>query len=78
MGQRQPNAFRTSIIAMRLICHCGGEVPRPVPPNCPHCGRIITHVHRSPLAWLWPLVVIGGFFALLLAGTFALVNWFGG
>lgn len=62
----------------RLVCQCGGEVPRPLPPNCPHCGRIITGVRRPRGAWLWPLVVIGSFFGLLVLGTFALLKWFAG
>lgn len=59
----------------RLICDCGGEVPRPLPPNCPHCGRIIKAVRRPPLAFLWPALVIGGMFGLLLVGVYFLVQW---
>jgi hypothetical protein len=61
----------------KLICQCGGEVPRPLPPHCPHCGRVISGVRRPPLAWLWPAVVIGAFFAALLAGLFLLLKLFG-
>lgn len=64
--------------ATRMVCQCGGEVPRPLPSHCPHCGRLITTVRASRLAWLWPVVVIGGFFALLLGGLFGLLKLFGG
>jgi hypothetical protein len=33
---------------------------------------------RSPLgAWLWPIAIITGFFALLLGGLFLLLRVFG-
>jgi hypothetical protein len=60
----------------KLICQCGGEVPRPIPPNCPHCGRIIVAVRRPKFEWLWRVLVIGGFFALLLGAVVLLLQWF--
>ena len=60
----------------RLVCECGGEVPRPIPPSCPHCGRVIAAVRRPVIAWLWPLIVIGLFFALLVGGVLVLVRVF--
>jgi hypothetical protein len=61
----------------RIICQCGGEVPRPIPPTCPHCGKVIASVRRPVGAWLWPILVIAGFFALLLGGVFGLLWVFG-
>ncbi len=61
----------------RLVCECGGEISRPIPPNCPHCGRIIASVRRPAIAWLWPLIAIGLLFALLVGGVLVLVRMFG-
>ena len=58
----------------RLVCDCGGEVPRPRPAHCPHCGKLIVSIRRSPVAWLWPVLVSGGFFLLVLAGLFILLQ----
>ena len=60
----------------RLVCQCGGEISRPIPPKCPHCGKIIASIRRPAAAWLWPILVIGGFFGLLLAGVFVLLRIF--
>ena len=53
----------------RLTCACGGEVPRPLPTNCPHCGRRITRVRRKA-DWIGPLVVV-----LLFAALIVLLIW---
>jgi hypothetical protein len=58
----------------KQICDCGGEVPRPRPVQCPHCGRLIVSVQRSPAAWLLPVAVVGGFFLLLLGGFFIILR----
>ncbi|HTN76788.1 MAG TPA: hypothetical protein VL096_16125 [Pirellulaceae bacterium] len=63
--------------AVRLICECGGEVRRPIPPNCPHCGRIIRAVRRPMFDWLWPVLVVGAFFVVLLGGVWLLLRLFG-
>lgn len=61
----------------QLICQCGGVVPRPLPPTCPHCDRVITGVRRPRGAFLWPIVVVTSFFALLILGLVMLLQWFG-
>jgi hypothetical protein len=48
-----------------------------MPPKCPHCGRLITRVHRRRAEWLGPIVLVVAFFALLMGGVFGLVHWFG-
>jgi hypothetical protein len=53
----------------RLTCSCGGEVSRPLPRHCPHCGKRITRVRRR-IDWLGPLIVV-----LLFAAIVALLVW---
>jgi hypothetical protein len=51
----------------RITCECGGEIERPIPPHCPHCGAQIVGVRRSTGGWLLAVLVIGGVFAALVA-----------
>ena len=53
----------------RLTCSCGGELSRPLPTHCPHCGKRITRVRRKT-DWLGPLIV-----ALLFAAVVLLLIW---
>jgi hypothetical protein len=41
-------------------------VERPVPPNCPHCGRQIVGVRASRLSWFHPALIVGALFAALV------------
>jgi hypothetical protein len=50
----------------KLVCACGGEVPRPLPPSCPHCGKPISGVRRPVWSLVWPLAVIILLFAVLV------------
>ncbi len=59
----------------QIVCQCGGIVPRPMPTKCPHCGRVIVSVRQPRGALLWPALVIGGFFALLIGGLWILLTW---
>lgn len=47
-----------------------------MPPNCPHCGRLIGSVRRPRGEWIGPVVIVVSFFGLLMLGVFALVKWF--
>lgn len=49
----------------RIRCDCGGELHRPVPRKCPHCGAPIT-VRYNLLPVIMAALVIGGSFAILL------------
>jgi hypothetical protein len=50
----------------RIECDCGGELSRPVPTRCPHCGaRIVAIRRRRPL--LVAFLIIGSIFAALVA-----------
>ncbi|MCA9267993.1 MAG: hypothetical protein KDA41_05955 [Planctomycetales bacterium] len=51
----------------RIVCACGGELRRPVPSHCPHCGARIAAVRRRMWPLVWPLLLIAGMFAALLA-----------
>lgn len=53
----------------RLTCECGGEIPRPVPGRCPHCGKRIARVRRG-VDWLSPLII-----ALLFLAVLAALYW---
>lgn len=59
----------------QLVCQCGGIVPRPMPIKCPHCGRVIVSIRRPRGTYLWPMLVIGGFFSLMIAGLWLLLTW---
>jgi hypothetical protein len=53
----------------RLTCSCGGELSRPLPIHCPHCGKRITRVRRRT-DWLGALIVL-----LLFAAVVLLLIW---
>ena len=53
--------------AERIHCDCGGELARPVPSRCPHCGRVIAGVRRRRRSALLPLVAVSLLFAMLVA-----------
>ncbi|MEO2021989.1 MAG: hypothetical protein ABGX05_09175 [Pirellulaceae bacterium] len=50
----------------RVRCACGGDLSRPLPRKCPHCGASITGVRVSKWPLIMPVLVIGGCFATLL------------
>ena len=50
----------------RIRCGCGGELRRPVPRKCPHCGAAITGIRVSKWQMILPVLVISGCFAALL------------
>lgn len=60
--------------APRIFCDCGGELPRPLPQACPHCGSEITTLRRS----YWPVIraalFVLGLFAVLLLFLWSLVS----
>jgi len=49
----------------RLSCSCGGEVPRPLPTHCPHCGARIRRLRRKT-DWVGPLIVVLLFVAMII------------
>jgi hypothetical protein len=51
----------------RLTCDCGGELPRPLPRICPHCGGQIVGVRRRWWALALPLLLVLSMFASLAA-----------
>jgi hypothetical protein len=51
----------------RLVCECGGEIGRPLPLHCPHCGARLVGVRRRWSSILVPILAIGGMFAALVA-----------
>ena len=62
----------------RLICSCGGQIRQPVPPTCPHCGRVIRGVRHPWGAVIGRLAVVAIFFGILVLGLLLMVAWFGG
>jgi hypothetical protein len=59
--------------AGKLVCDCGGVIPRPLPANCPHCGARIVGVDRRA-NWA-PPVIVALLFGVLLAFLWALQRW---
>lgn len=49
----------------RIVCQCGGELQRPIPPSCPHCGHRIVEVRRRILPTLIPVLTIALLFVLM-------------
>ncbi|MEQ8791616.1 MAG: hypothetical protein RIC55_35465 [Pirellulaceae bacterium] len=49
----------------RIVCDCGGELRRPLPRNCPHCGGRIVAVRRRWWTWAAPALVAVMIFAAL-------------
>jgi hypothetical protein len=56
----------------KFKCQCGGTIVGPPPERCPHCGRRVGRIRQR--VNVWPLVVIGVFFASLLAFALWLVG----
>jgi len=50
----------------RIFCDCGGELPRPLPRVCPHCGGHIVRVRRRWWTIALPLLIIVAIFAALV------------
>ena len=50
-----------------IACDCGGELPRPMPIRCPHCGRPIVAIRRRRWPLAMAVLIIGLIFAALLA-----------
>jgi len=55
----------------KLVCQCGGEIKRPIPKKCPHCGAQITGVKQR----LWPLILPVLAILLMIAALIGFV-WF--
>jgi hypothetical protein len=49
----------------RIICDCGGELHRPLPPKCPHCGGQIVAVRRRWWTLAPPLILVAAIFSAL-------------
>jgi hypothetical protein len=56
----------------KFTCECGGVIRGSPPEQCPQCGRRIGRIRQR--VNVWPLVVIGIFFASLLAFALWLVG----
>lgn len=52
--------------APRAVCECGGELPRPLPHACPHCGAVISSVRQSRSPFIRQLLIILATFAALV------------
>jgi len=55
----------------RMTCECGGQIDRPIPSHCPHCGARIVGVRRTWLSLLLPPLIVVDMFAsvvLMLLG----------
>lgn len=50
----------------RIVCACGGQLSRPLPPVCPHCGAVITGVRRRAVPAVAGLLLVLAMFGLLL------------
>lgn len=50
----------------KIICSCGGELRRPLPVHCPHCGAAIVGVRRPLWSIVWPLATILLMFAVII------------
>ncbi len=55
----------------RIVCACGGELSRPIPKCCPHCGADIVAVRRR---W-WPLVLPAVLVVLMFAALAVYLWW---
>lgn len=51
---------------LRIVCQCGGQLPRPVPRVCPHCGAAITTLRSSSWPWVWQVLSVAAVFGLLV------------
>jgi len=51
----------------RMVCQCGGELPRPLPAKCPHCGAVLGRVRRSLWSQLYPPLIVAGLFTAVVA-----------
>ena len=58
----------------KIVCDCGGEITRPIPSNCPHCGAQIVGTRKSVWSWLQPVLIVGALFVALIAGLYLLVS----
>lgn len=51
----------------KIVCQCGGEIPRPMPTHCPHCGAQIVGVRRPLWTVVWPVLAVALLFGALVA-----------
>lgn len=58
----------------RITCGCGGDLSRPLPKVCPHCGAEIEGVRYRLWPRIYPLLII----ALMFVGLVAYVVWLAG
>lgn len=58
----------------RIQCECGQTLSRPVPPVCPGCQRRIVAVRRGVGSIVWPWLLIGGSFAMLIGFLYWLLT----
>ncbi len=58
----------------KIVCQCGGELRRPIPKKCPHCGAQITAIKRRGLPSFLPVVIVILMFAAMLAYLYWLVS----
>jgi hypothetical protein len=56
----------------KITCVCGGEITRPIPLHCPHCGATIARVQYRWWSLIWPVLVI----LLMFAGLLGFLAWF--
>jgi hypothetical protein len=54
----------------QIRCGCGGQLHRPLPRECPHCGRRIVQVRRKWWSAILPILAVLFLFAVLVAYLF--------
>ena len=64
----------TMVRTTKIVCQCGGEIGRPVPTHCPHCGARIVGFRTSLISTLIPPLVVGVLFAALVAVVVVLLR----
>ena len=50
----------------KLICDCGGQITRPIPARCPHCGAVFTGVRRALAPAILSILLIAAMFDVLV------------
>jgi len=50
----------------KIVCQCGGEIARPIPMRCPHCGAVIVGMRLPWWKVASPLLGVALMFAALL------------
>lgn len=71
---RRQLSFESAMAREKIVCECGGELTRPIPHKCPHCGAIVAAVRQRLWPRVFPVLLVGSLFTAMIVYLWWLLN----